>query len=158
MSKDIAIYESGNGGDIAIMNNDIALGDQLYQQVYLALFGGNVEVSTRGDEPNGMQREDWWANSLLFGNVKAKQLNSATERALQENALNSTGRLNIIRAIESDLAYLKAFADISADASIVSNNCISITVTLKQPNTQQNTALKYLWDSAKQELITEETI
>lgn len=38
MTKDINLHESGSGGEISIINNDLVLGEALFQQVYLALF------------------------------------------------------------------------------------------------------------------------
>lgn len=157
-TKDILLYESGNGGDIAILNNDIALGDQLYQQAYLCLFGGNIEAITRGDELDGHIRNDWWGNSLLFANNKAKQFNSLTEKALRSNALTSVGRINIIRAIETDLKYLKNVANILVDAIILGTNRIKIAIELTRPDNSQPVAISIIWDNAKQELIIDKSI
>ena len=56
--KDLAIYETGNGGDLLINNNDLSSVEILIHQVYLCLFGGNVEASTRGNELKSEKRED----------------------------------------------------------------------------------------------------
>lgn len=156
-TQDIGLFESGNGGDIAVLNNDIMLSEQLYQQAYLCLFGGNVEAVTRGDEPAGKYRQDWWGNSLLFGTVKSKQFNSATERALRENALNSAGRVSIIRAVESDLAPLKSIATVAVDAAIQGVNKITISISLAQPAAKTAT-LQLIWDNAKGEMIIDRII
>lgn len=158
-TKDILLYENGNGGEIAIDNNDIALSEQLYQQVYLCLFGGNIEADTRGDEIPSELRNDWWGNSLLFANNKAKQFNSETERALNNNVLNSSGRVNILRAVENDLKYFKKTANVAIDVLIDDRNKVRITIKLTQPNNnQQGLNLQIIWDNAKKELITNKII
>ena len=76
MAKDLLLYENGNGGELLINNLDVALVDTLFQQVYICLFGGNIEANTKGNEKKGEQREDWWGNSLMFNNNSEKQFNS----------------------------------------------------------------------------------
>lgn len=155
ITKDILLYMSTNGGEIAVQSDDIALVEVLYNQVILALFGGNVEASTTGNEPQGTIREDWWGNALLFPNEPAIQFNSNTQQALSTNVLNSKGRVNIQRAVESDLQYLKTIANISTNVVILSTNQVQIDVTLSQPENQQNKQFVFIWDNAKNELIRE---
>lgn len=158
MTKDILLYESGSGGEIAIENNDIALVEYVFQQIYLALFGGNVEAITKGNELTNQVRGDWWGNSVLFANDPGRQFNSLTEKALNENVLNSVGRVNIQRAAESDLQYLKSIADITVNVVILNTNKVKIAVTLLQPNNNQSASLQVIWDNAKSEMIVERTI
>jgi hypothetical protein len=157
-TKDILLYEAGGGGDISVQNGDIALAEILYQQAYLCLFGGNVAASTRGDELPTEIRQDWWGNNLLFANNKAAQFNSATERALRTNALNSTGRVNIQRAVEKDLQYFKGQADVAVTVAITGVDKLRIGIRLTQPTNQQGTSLQLLWDNGRMELITERVI
>src|SRR5665213_2066851 len=133
ITQDIDIFEGGSGGEIAVVNGDIGLTDYLYNQVYLALFGGNVEAVTLGNEPVGAPREDYWQNDLLYFNQPELQFNSTTELALRQNALNSTGRIAIQRAVEADLTYLNSIADITVNVVILSTNKIQIGVRLQQP-------------------------
>jgi len=71
-TKDLSIYESGNGGELIVTNNDLVLSETLFNQVYLALFGGYIEAVTRGDEPINEERLDYWQNSLFNGENPAK--------------------------------------------------------------------------------------
>ena len=75
--EDILLYETGNGGDLLLQNKDIELVNPLYQQVYVALFGGNIQAITKGDEIEGQIREDWWGNSLFFQEQPAKGTTSS---------------------------------------------------------------------------------
>jgi len=158
MSKDILLYETGNGGDILILNNDISLCETLYQQAYLMLFGGNVEANTTGSEIEGQQRDDWWANSLLFGNRKDKQYNSNTERVLDNVVLNTSGRIDIIRAVKTDLNSLKNIADISVNAVILNHSKIRINIMLKKPGSMEDKELQFIWDNATKEVIIDKKI
>ncbi len=155
--KDLLVYESGNGGEISIQNNDLALTDQVLQQAYLCLFGGNVDASTRGDELPNEIKKDWWGNSLFYADEKSKQFNSLTERALIDNPLTSSGRVNIIRSIESDLKYLKNISNVNVNAFILSNNKLRVEIKLSMPATK-TIVIELLWDSIKKELIIENTI
>lgn len=151
-TKDILLYENGNGGEIAIDGYDIALNDQLLQQPYLCLFGGNIEAVTSGDEQAGTLRNDWWGNSLFFQQESARQFNSVTEKALNETPLNSAGRIKLLRAVERDLESLKQWADLTIDVIISKVNEVVISIAIKQPNQQENT-INIVWDGAKKQVI-----
>src|SRR6478609_1664123 len=104
---DLAIGEAeGNGGDIKMLKNDLAIVYGNENQVYLALFGGNVEQNTPAI-PTITQTNDYWGNSLFWTNNAAQQFNSNTERILNTTALNSAGRVKIENAVKDDLKYLQ---------------------------------------------------
>ena len=148
---DIGIYENGSGGDLNLKNDDIETISGLTNQVYLALFGGNIEENTSNDLVELEQRSDWWANSLL----KAEnQFNSNFERALRENPLNSGGLIALENAAKEDLKYLKEFGDIEINSEITGINKMVLFVNIIEPN-NQSTKLKFIWDGTKQEIITE---
>lgn len=158
MSKDLLLFETGNGGDMNLSNNDLELVETLFQQVYLCLFGGNIEVSTKGDELANQIRQDWWGNSLQFNEKKEKQFNSETEKILNTTALNSSGRILITRAVEEDLKYLKNISDVKINVIILANNKIKIVIALKIPNDNEDKILQIIWDNARTEIITERQI
>ena len=158
MSKDILLFESGSGGEISILNNDISLVETLYQQVYIRLFGGNLEANTTGSEIEGKQREDFWANELFFNNRKDKQFNSDTERALDNVVLNTSGRIDILRAVESDLKNLENIADITINVIILDYNRIEISILLQKPDDTEDKILQFIWDNARKEVIIDQTI
>lgn len=124
---DLAIGEAdGNGGDIRLVGNDIALVFGTENQIYLALFGGNVEQSTPALSTNE-QTFDYWGNSLLF--ASDNQFNSSTERALNTTALNSSGRIKIENAVKSDLTFLQRLgAEVSVNVTIPSVNTVQIEI------------------------------
>lgn len=150
---DILLYESGNGGEMLLKNNDISLVNSLFQQIYLSLFGGNLEANTQGNEIEGQIREDWWANSLLFNESEKRQFNSNTERVLNTTALNSSGRNKIINAVETDLRFLKEIADIKVNVKILSEKKCEIIISLNQPQNLEDKILRIIWDNAKLETV-----
>lgn len=158
MSKDILLFESGDGGEMEVANNDITLTETLFQQVYLRLFGGNLEASTTGTEIEGQEREDWWGNSLLFEDEKEKQFNSTTEQILDRVALNTSGRIDIIRAVEFDLKGLEGIADVSVDVVILSESRIKISVLLQKPGKIEDKFFQFIWDNARKEVIIDKRI
>jgi phage gp46-like protein len=158
VTKDINLHESGNGGEMAIVSNDLLMGESLFQQVYLALFGGNIEAVTRGDELITEERFDYWANPLFFSEIPSKQFNSITEKTINSVALNSQGRLSIINAINEDLSYLTELLNYSIDVQIFEVNKIRIIINFTPKNNQQSRVLQLVYDNAKNELIIERTI
>lgn len=145
---DIAIHESGNGGEFHLNGNDIATTDSLFNQVYIALFGGNIEASTTGEELEGEQREDFWANRVL-----GLDFNSETERLLNSVVLTSSSRSAIENAVKNDLKYMSDMAIVNIDVVITSENRLNIIVYLDQPGSQINQAFKFIWDATKREII-----
>lgn len=158
MTKDILLFESGRGGDMKILNNDLSLTENLFQQIYLSLFGGNIESNTKGNELISQERNDYWANELFYWNDKNKQWNSNTERTLRDSVLNSSGRLEILRAIEKDLDYLKSIVDVKVEVQITDVNRVNIHINISGLENQQERILQLIWDNAKSELIIEDEI
>lgn len=158
MTKDISIYENGNGAELEVLNNDIVFVETLYNQVYIALFGGNLEASTTNNESETEQRLDWWGNTLFYSGIASKQFNSNTERVLNDVVLNSAGRLSIIRAVESDLQYLRNVVNVSVDVIIQTKNKVEIIVNFTEKENQQEQQFQLIYDNAKNEVITEQTI
>lgn len=158
ITKDILLFENGGGGEMAILNNDLEMSETLYQQVYLALFGGNLEGNTKNNVLITEERLDWWGNTLFFNDVPSKQFNSNTERTLLNVALNSSGRLSVIQAVTNDLMYLSDLIDSTVDVQFYDTNKIRIIVKFTQKAKQENKVLQLVYDNAKQELIIEKTI
>lgn len=158
ITKDISLFESGNGGDFAVVNNDLLMGESLFQQVYLSLFGGNVEENTKQFYLENEERFDYWGNSLLWNDIKTKQFNSETERTIKNVVLNSAGRVSILQAIEKDIEYLKPVANLSAEVEILDRSQIRIIITLTDKTNQQDKLLQILYNNAKGEVIIEEEI
>ena len=157
-TTDINLFESGASGDFTILNDDLLMGESLYQQIYLALFGGNIEASTKDVYLISEERFDYWGNSLIWKKEKAVQFNSETERTIQNTALNSTGRLNIIQAVNVDLEYLKSVIDYTVDVQILKHDNLRISVSFSQKSNQQDKILQMLYDNAKKEVIIEKVI
>lgn len=157
-TTDILLFENGSSGDFAIMNDDLLLGQSLYQQIYLALFGGNIEANTKTTYLAGEERFDYWGNTLIWNDIKTKQFNSQTERAIQNNALNSSGRLSILQAVNNDLDYLNNVINFTSEVSILSTNKLGISVSFGAKTNQQDKMLQMVYDNAKQEVIIEKII
>lgn len=157
-TKDILIFESGDGGQISLVKDDIVLNEVLYNQFYLALFGGNLEANTIGNEIEGEIRSDYWANSLIFNQNPNMQFNSNTERVLDSVVLNTSGRLEIERAVNEDLAYLKNLVNFTTNVYFEGTNKVIIEVAFTEKSNQQEKTLQLVYDNAKKELIINRVI
>ena len=144
---DILIYESGDGGEFQLMNDDIATVSSLTNQVYLALFGGNIEQDTTTEIEIGDERDDWWGNEYV-----EVPFNSTFERTLNNVALNSSGLRQLENAAKDDMRYFSDYADIEVSATIPDVNKLEITISLNQKSAQKF-AVKFVWDNLKNELI-----
>lgn len=149
MIADIAMYESGSGGELSLTNEDLTTIQGLTNQVYLALFGGNTEQSTSDDLNELDQRSDWWGNAYLS---EENQFNSDFERTIREVALTGEGLSRLEDAAKNDLKYLSDYADIEIEASKISLNRVQILVNLTEPDSR-STKIKFIWDGTRNELI-----
>ena len=123
-------------------------------QVYLALFGGNIEQDTSDDLVELDERSDWWGNFFL---KSENQFNSTFERTLKTIALNSSGLSKLENAAKEDLAFLKEYADVEIDSQITGVNKMTLFVNLVEPS-NQSIKIKFVWDGTKNEIIEEITI
>lgn len=146
---DIRLIENGNGGDMVFDNGDIQLISEVYQQPYLAHFGGNKEMSTGDIIENEGYNNDWWGNLLLSEQPNC-QLNSAFERALSETPLSSSGRITLERIASEDLEYLSGFAESQSLVAITDVDKVRLTDNIAKEN---NVNFSYIWDSFKDEIL-----
>ncbi|MGR3177835.1 MAG: hypothetical protein ACUZ8E_07235 [Candidatus Anammoxibacter sp.] len=155
---DLVLHETGNGGDLQLKGNDLDVSSSIFNQIYMALFGGNPAASTTGEELVTEQRQDWWANSLVYQDLPDLQQNSTLEQVLNEVALNSSGRLQIEEAAKNDLKVLKDVAEISVETRITDIDRIEIIIFAKEPDNEQKQEFIFIWDATKQEVIEFEII
>lgn len=137
MAFDLAIIESnGNGGDAQLVGNDLAVVYGLENQIFFALFGGNIEQSTNSSitEPDS---KDWWGNNLFMPNNPSIQFNSETERALNSTALNSSGRIVIENAMKKDLDFFSEFGTVNLTVEIVSDDRLNVRIRVTQEKSKE---------------------
>jgi hypothetical protein len=156
---DLTIYETGSGGDFYLNGSDLSTTQAgLFEMVYMAWFGGNPEADTTGNEIPSEIREDWFGNALIFNNEKSIQFNSQLERALITTALSSAGRISIEEAAKADLEFMSEIANIDVSVSILSDDKISIFVSMTEPDNLQKKDFQLIWDGVKNEIIIEKNI
>jgi len=110
--NDILLYESGNGGELQLLADDLATTNSLTNQVYIALFGG-------GDA-------DWFGNDSE--NINLAQ-NSTFEKTLQTVALNSNGLRALENAARADLSFIP---DVKVEAFLFSSNKLQLSVIITE--------------------------
>lgn len=129
MSWDLAILETGNGGDLSLKGNDLAVVSGFQNMPYLGMFGGNVEQSTTNIKV--ADSKDFWANDLLMKSDQSTQFNSTVEKTINSTALTSQGRITIENAIKNDLKFLAPQALIKVTVTIVSTDRINVNIQIK---------------------------
>lgn len=154
MLLDLKLIESGSGGDLVKLGNDLVTVKGFQNMPYLALFGGNPEQSTTGPKIPDEQAFDYWGNQLLSPNAPAIQFNSIFEGKCKEVPLTSFGRLQLEQAVKKDLSFMQAFAVISSEVKIVGVNTVQVSIRIQEPQNKQSTEFVYIWDGARDELTT----
>ena len=149
---DINLYETGEGADYVVLENDIQLSNALWLPVYLALFGGNVAQTTDSVSEDFLQRFDYWGNTLLESFPEA-QYNSEFERSLNETALN-TGNIVLLEGIaKRDLRFLSGLGEINVDISLIRVDAIEINIDLIEPESDAVNIFSFVWDATRTERI-----
>ena len=139
--NDIKIREAGSGGDFSLLNSDLELTNTLTNQVYLALFGGNIR------DDKGEQNFDYWANTILEDEQKYI---STFEKTILQVSLNSSGLQKLKKAVETDLQYLKKYADISISLTIESKELLYLYIEIKAPNNVSE-KIRLIWNNTTKE-------
>lgn len=141
---DLAIVETGSGGDIQILGNDLAVVVGIENMPYLCMFGGNIEQSTIDNQVVEFSK-DWWGNSLLMNSNPSIQMNSIVERTLNNTPLTSSGRLIIENAIKSDLEFLTPIigSPVEVSVAIISDDRIDVSLRIKFAKETRVTVIKF---------------
>ena len=150
--QDVLILETLNGGDLNKVAGDLALAKGWENMPYIALFGGNVRQSTPTERVDGEQNLDWFGNA--FETETGLQINSQTERVLSQVNLNSNGRILIEQAVNADLEFMREFATVNVEVSIISDDRVQIDIDVIEPTNLQNKQYRYIWDSTKLSIDT----
>ncbi|MCH9621005.1 MAG: hypothetical protein S4CHLAM20_04190 [Chlamydiia bacterium] len=153
---DVTVYESGEGGELVLNETDLGTTNSLFNQVYIAWFGGNVADYDRDSEEfqKGEQRKGYWQNEAFFSddNEDAKMV-SRIEYMLANTALTSQGIFDLQREALDDLDFLSKTAEVSVEINLIEVDKISIIAILKEKKIQNEQRFKFIWDSTQSELI-----
>lgn len=149
--NDLSIEDTTRGGDFEFYRSDFVLTAGLRNNVYLSLFGGNIEQSSNKEFRTGEERFDWWGNQLFFEGDLDRQFNSETEKTLTEVAVDSAGRSVIEAAVLRDLQSLNSVADIEVEVTLESIDRIKIKISVIERTTDVATEFEYLWDAARED-------
>ena len=152
------MYETGNGGNLVLMNNDFQLSGGLFNNVYLCLFGGNREGHTQDAVLPGEERNDWLGNELLYSDDADVQFNSRFEEALLTTPLTSAGRASLERTALQDLQPLRSVADVSVEVVLTDVDKLELRVVLTELETNIPTEFLFVWDQTANEIVVNSSI
>lgn len=120
------MYETRQGGTILVEEKDLKIDRGMFTDIYLKLFA---------------TKTPYWGNDIFDLNF-----NSETETALRSNSLDSAGKENIKRAVETDLSLI-SYADFSVTLQEL-NDKLKIEITADNNGTMQ-----LVWDYTLQGLV-----
>lgn len=150
---DLLLLETSNGGDLVLRGIDLAQTEGWDNMVLIALFGGNVAMSTPDERAANEMAYDWWGNSTLMPNNPSQQFNSQTERALNTIPLTSGNLIYIQNAINADLEFMQPFAEVTVTVAIIGVDKVRLQILVKEPNNVTQKEFLYIWDGTKQDLL-----
>lgn len=153
--NDITLYESGSGGEFNLLTNDLEVTSALWNNIYLALFGGNVDSTHEDAEIDANSADlEYWQNSTFFTETPEKKLNSLTEITLTKTTLDSKGLNALEEVVKTDLDYLSDLGELTIEVSQDGVDRIIIDILIQESETQTDLALKFIWDATLNEVIT----
>ena len=159
MRGDLTLYESGNGGDLILSDNDIDQTSSLWNNIYIALFGGNSVFEDSDEASAGEnQRFDYWQNDIFFKNSEDQKILSETETFLSKMVITTKALSDLVSVVKSDLRYLGRLGSVSVQVTAESYSRIAIFVYIKENNSSQSKEFKFIWDSTKSEVILDRTL
>lgn len=120
-----------------LLNDDLVLTSDFSNQIYLALFGGNI----RSD--NGEQQNEWWGNEGLQEEEKSK---SQFEKTLSEVVLNSSGLQKLEAAANSDLQFLKKYVNYTLELQILNKDSLSLYIQINAPSNVDE-KVRIIWNN-----------
>lgn len=150
------LFESGNGGQMVLRNNEILQTRSLATLAYLLMFGGNREAITQKDNQPGELKFDWWGNDP-DQNSKT-WVNSTTEQLLYGIEISSASLFRIQSAVEKDVKTLEQYGKVSVEVTFPAINKIQITITIKEPSVKNEQSLNVIWDASRNEIIEKNII
>lgn len=120
---DVAFIETGNGGEVKLVGNDLQMYYYGENNIYFGLFGGNKEpIKNKFNED---QNFEWWGNKLFFEENKSIQFVSTVERFLQDTPLTSSGRVMIENAMKGSLKFMDDIGEVTVVVTIVATDRIN---------------------------------
>ena len=156
MITDISLYESGSGGEFNLLSNDLETTGALWNNIYLALFGGNLRPENQSQEFNPDEINfSYWQNETFYSQEPEKQLTSLTESLLNKTVINSKGLNDLEEAVGIDLQYLQALGELDISVSQDGIDRIRIDIFIQESETQTELALKFIWDNTLKEVIVD---
>ena len=135
--QDILIFESGDGGEMKLKNDDLETVSSITNSFYLALFSSKTS--------------DWWGNAELLTD---NPFSSTFEKTLDSVSLNSSGLKQLEQSALEDLSFLKQYGEITVFAAVLDLNKISLKINFKEPSGSEK-IVKFVFDKLRNEIIEE---
>lgn len=126
--KDVRLFQTNDGGEIAIVNGQAVTADGLETAVYLSLFGGN-------EDDNGVDADNpaqWWGNFLETD--PAYMYRSRTQNLIAGLAATDANLLRVEDAANADVAWLadiEVANDVTVEATAPGFNQLQLTVNVE---------------------------
>lgn len=139
---DVAMFDTVDGGEIAILNGTVVLSDGLDTAAYLSLFGGN-------EDDSGLAADDaqqWWGN-LSERNIN-QRYRSQTQYVLRSLPAITGNLRRVEDAAKADLAWFVSTgvaSAVTAAASMPGRNQLKLSIVITIDGELQTSAITVPW-------------
>ena len=141
---DILLFQTDDGGDIAVEDGLVRMSGGLETAAYLSLFGGN-----EGDDGRERSPANWWGN---LGQPAERQYRSGTQHLLQSIPATSGNLRRIEDAASRDLAWFteqKVASSVTVSASIPGVNRVQVSIVIEAVGVESDFTFVNNWKSSK---------
>ena len=140
---DFYLFQTPDGGDSGVNNNDIVTTEGVGTAIYLSLFGGNE------DDPGGDNRKkDWWGN--LDESEPKLWYRSETQYLVRSLPATSSNLKRIEEAVKRDLAWMsESIAEsLEIKVTIPKLNWVQIVINIVINGEAQSYMIPVEWRTA----------
>lgn len=137
----VDIFQTLDGGEIAVEGGYIRMDGGITSAVYLSLFGGNLADPGASDASR-----EWWGNKSE--QEPARKYRSRTQYALLNTKQSSANIGRVVDAAKLDLAWMvseKVASSVTVSASIPGLNRIKFNVTVEADGTETEITITANW-------------
>lgn len=140
-----ALYDNGSGGRKEIKGNTPVINSSLHTELYIALFGGQVEKPTTGQTETKNIEKGWWGNKPYN---PQRWVNSETEAQLKGMVINPNNISKLESALKNDLKKFEKYGTVSFTIGVKTNR-VDINIKIAGDSKEY----LFVWDNTVKDVI-----
>lgn len=140
--SDVLLFQGNDGGEIEVVNGQVAMGDGLATAIYISLFGGNVDDEGLAGDTS----KQWWGN--VSETSDARRVRSQAQAVLRGLPATTQNLRRLDDACMSDVSWLvdDVADDVSVSSSLPARNRVLIQVFATIDGNKRRFAFSGPWE------------